>query len=337
MNDATGMIFDEETHLSLLEKLAAWGAWALAAWIFLTVGWIAVEPKDPFGPVSIFTHGNPAAMFLQAAGIAGVTAALATVIAGRRLADAGTFAAAVGLALVSLRGDTAGYLHRQAAELGTSSRTLALELASESLAWLVVALIALILSALVMRWCFGQPTGNPRETTSSVTARTLAGYDIPGIGAVLFGGASHRTDVGTGAKHTIIATVAGLIAFTVLSAGLSTRSIAHGQVCFVVAAAVCSACYLAYRMAPVHSPLWSILAVGLIAVVGYVWASIQPATGVRPPGIPASAFLRVLPIQYISVGTAAAVAMSWYMHQPFGPIDNIEPAHRRSRSPKEVD
>ena len=337
MNDATSAIMDEEAHLSFLEKLAAWGAWALAAWIFLTVGWLAVEPQDPCGPVSIFTHGNPAAMFLQAAAIAGVTAALATVIAGRRLADAGTFAAAAGLALVSTRGDTAGYLHRQAAELGTSSRGMALQLALESLAWLVVTLFAIILSAVVMRWCFGQSTGQRDKATSPVTVRTLAGYDIPVIGAVLFGGASHRTDVGTGVKHTIIATVAGLIAFVVLSAGLSTRSIAHGQVCFVVAAAVCSACYLAYRMAPVHSPLWSILAVGFVALVGYVWASIQPTTGVRPPGVPVSAFLRVLPIQYISVGTAAAVAMSWYMHQPLEPIDDIGRTHGSSRSLKETD
>ncbi|MHC4698927.1 MAG: hypothetical protein ACYTFA_19535, partial [Planctomycetota bacterium] len=115
-----------------------------------------------------------------------------------------------------------------------------------------------------------------------------------------------------GIMHTAIAVAVGLIAIGFFSGGLSSRAIAHGQACFVVAAAVSIACYTAHRLAPVRSSLWSILAVMMIAVIGYLWSSVRPAMQGLPPTIPSSDFLRVLPIQYISVGTVAALAMFWH-------------------------
>ena len=337
MSDAPSTMVSEEPHLSFFGKVAAWCSLALAAWIFLTIGWLAVEPDDPLGPVSLLTRGGPLTMLLQAGGLAGVTAALATVIAGRQLVDVGTFAAAFGLALVSLRGDTAGYLLLQSTEVSSSGGAgLVFKLAGESLAWLAVALVSTIVSAVVMRWCFGQSSEHRSGSSHSVTTRTLAGYDIPWVGATLLGDGDHRTERIAGVKHTIVVTVAGLLAFAVLSAGLSTRSIQHGQACFVVVAAVCTGCYLAYRVAPVQSALWSMIAVGLIAVLGYLWASIQPAASAMPPGAAKSAFLRVLPIQYIFVGTATAVAMSWYMHHPVEREESAGPQGSRDTSPKEV-
>jgi hypothetical protein len=99
---------------------------------------------------------------------------------------------------------------------------------------------------------------------------------------------------------------------SVLSFGLASRNIRHGQVCFVVAASVCIGTYVAHRTNPVRSAFWSILAVGILSVVGYAWASVRPETPQLPPNIPSSHFLRILPIQFVSVGTAAAIAMFWY-------------------------
>jgi hypothetical protein len=114
----------------------------------------------------------------------------------------------------------------------------------------------------------------------------------------------------------VVGAVAGFLAFGLLSTGLWSRSIQHGQACFVVVAAVWIAVYIAYRFVPVRSPLWSILSVGVLATAGYLWAAIRPAEPGLPPPIPSSHFLRVLPIQYISIGAAAAVAMFWYVHLP---------------------
>ena len=101
-----------------------------------------------------------------------------------------------------------------------------------------------------------------------------------------------------------------------LSAGLSGRSIQHGQACFVVAAAMGIACYIANRAAPVRSPLWSILAAAVLAVAGYAWAFVRGPGEGMPASLPASHFLRVLPLQYISVGTAVAISMFWSSHVP---------------------
>ena len=122
-----------------------------------------------------------------------------------------------------------------------------------------------------------------------------------------------------------------LLTFRVLSGGLSTRSVQHGQSCFMVAVSVCFGSYVAYWLVPVRSALWAILSVPFLAVGGYAWARLSPSPGGLPAGVPASAFLRVLPIQYISVGTAAAVAMFWYLHRPV--FENADQSHSTSTHP----
>ena len=97
-------------HLRLVDKLMLLTAFAVAASLFLSVGWMAVAPSDPQGAVSLLTHENPALMVVEALALAAVTASLATLIAGTRLPDVGIFAVALGLALTSIRGGTATYL-----------------------------------------------------------------------------------------------------------------------------------------------------------------------------------------------------------------------------------
>ena len=245
------------------------------------------------------------------AALSGVTAALATVIAGRKLVDAGTFSVALGLALVSLRGETAGYFVLQSIDPAHAPKFWQLPL--ESLGWLLVIGVAIGVSDVVMRWCHPKAV---RELADPSTDRVLAvpaGFELRTFGS----GAAARTPLRIALTHTVVVAVAGLIAFTVLSAGLATRAIEHGQACFVVAASVCVACYVAYRIAPVRSALWSILGVGLLTIGAYLWVTLTGGDGSNPPGVPASPFLRVLPLQYISVGTAAAVAMTWYAHDPY--------------------
>ncbi len=308
MTDVSGSLMTEhERHLSLLDRAATWVSWALAGAIFLTVGWLAMAPDDPLGAVSVLTRHGAWMMLLQAAGLAAVTAALAAVIAGRRLPEVGTFAAALGLAAVSLRGATAGSLLIEWADVApVSQSSLPLQLALEAIAWFAVIFLARGFSIAVGRWCFGdRPCGTALEQW-----------------------AGPRDSLADGLKHTLLAGGAALLTFKILSAGLSTRSVQHGQACFVVAASVCIALYLAYWVVPVRSAVWSILSVPLLAVGGYVWARFGPAPGGLPASVPASHFLRVLPVQYISVGTAAAVAMFWYLVHP--EFRSANPSHSSS-------
>jgi len=100
------------------------------------------------------------------------------------------------------------------------------------------------------------------------------------------------------------------------SADATIRSIQHGQVVFTVAAAVAVGAYVAHHVAPVRSALWSLLGMMAMALAGYLWASIRSHAEGLPPTVPVSPFLRVLPVQFIMVGSCSAVIMFWYMYNP---------------------
>jgi hypothetical protein len=308
MSHIASSTLSDPAHLTLLDKLGVWAGWGVAGAMFHTLGWMALAPSDPLGAVSLLARGGMGAMLLQAAGLAAVTAAIAAVLSGRQLAYAGPFAAALGLAVVALRGETAEYLLLSAAGSGESpAKAIAAKLALESVGWLFVVLVALAVSGIVTRWCFGRPHDTQHEGTPAPRA-------IDGL------------------HFTLIATAASLFAFNILTTGLDRRAIQHGQVCFVVAASVWLGCFLAHRMVAVWSVLWSILSVALLAIVGYLWAGARSPNPNLPPSVPTSHFLRVLPIQFIAVGAAAAIAAYWSMlrHRVIHSVDDetIEAAGR---------
>ena len=173
-----------------------------------------------------------------------------------------------------------------------------------------------------MRWCFGHSAkaGTSAFDIGRIATEAHAGYDIPRLSCGLFGiHPNAQTPAATGLKHTALAVGVGFAGVVVLSAGLASRSVQHGQSCFVTAGASCIAFYAAYRVFPVRSPLWSMLAVVLLAVAGYVFAALRPATAGFPANIPASQFMRITPIQFICVGTASVLAAFWAIHLP--PLD----------------
>lgn len=323
MSDTAETLMVERPQLSLTDKVATLTAWALAGALFLKVGWFAMEPDDPLGTVSVFGRAGALSMLIQTAALAGVAAGVATLIAGRRLADVGTFAVALGLVLVSLRGGTTEYLLMRGAETSSSfEHTLALRYAAEALGWAAVVIVAVMVSAAVMRWCFGHSAKSGTSTIDlgTIATEAHAGFDIPRLSCGLFGiHPDAQTPAATGLKHTALAVGVGYAGVVVLSAGLASRSVQHGQSCFVIAGASCIAFYAAYRVFPVRSPLWSILAVALVAVGGYAFAALRPATVGFPANIPVSQFMRITPIQFICVGTASVLAAFWAIHLP--PLD----------------
>lgn len=292
MSMAAGTAMSVTAHPTLLEKLSAWSSWVFAGTVFLSVGWMAMAPDDPLNAVSLLTRRGSLLMLLQAGGLAMVTAALVTVVVGKRLPHAGTFAAGLGLAAASTRGGTTVQMLALGVDGSADFQSsLALRFAVEALQWFVVMLAATATSAVVTQWCHG--SAPKRLRTDDATA----GYRRPTNASQHFG----------------ITVVGGFIVFLVLSQGWAARSVQHGQACFVAAATVGIAAYLAYRVAPVGSPVPSLLGAGVLAVIGYIWASFRTAPADLPAIVPASPFLRVLPIQMVAVGMAAAVAMYWYV------------------------
>lgn len=292
MSVAAGTAMSVTAHPTLMEKAAAWSSWVFAGAVFLSVGWLAMAPDDPLNAVSLLARRGSMLMLLQAGGLAMITAALVTVVAGKRLPHAGTFAAGLGLAAASTRGGTTV----QMLALGVDGSpdfqaSLALRFAVEAGQWFAVMLAATATSVVVTQWC--HCAALKRNRTDDPTT----GYRRPTNAWPHFG----------------ITVVAGFFVFQVLSQGWAARSVQHGQACFVAAATVGIAAYLAYRVAPVGSPGPSLLGAGALAVAGYLWASFRSAPADLPAIVPASPFLRVLPIQLVSVGMSAAVAMYWYV------------------------
>lgn len=305
----------DQPRLHFAEKLVVLASWSLAGAIFLTVGWMALAPNDPYGAVSLVSGGGAVWRILEAVALAAVVAAVVTAISGRLLLDVGVFGASIGLGLVAIRGETVEYLLvKLADDASASQRGLALMFAVESIGWLIVVLTAVVVSGLTGRWLFGISLyrGASRHGAHSTPAHIPSGLDVPFVASEALG--TIRTAPDVGVKHTLVAAGVCFVLMGLLSYGLDQRAVRHGQVCFVVAASMYIATRLAYRAFPVRSVLWSILAIGLVAVLGYVWAAIRASSAGHLPTVPTSHFLRILPIELVSVGTAASIISFWYTH-----------------------
>lgn len=272
-------------HLTLFDKLSLWASWAVAAGIFMTLGWIAMAPDDPYGAVSLLMRGRAAGMWLQAAGLALVTSVIATVLVGRILPFAGPFAAAFGLAVVSLRGGTSESLLLAARTTAGGTKSMAVQMALEGLAWMAVLALSVIVGEATAKWCL--PRIGPQQN-SLVPGRPKPAYVFP-----------------------LAAVAIAMLTFNILGAGMQSREIRHTQVCFVVGASVWIGCYVAFRFVPTLTILWYFATAALLTLVGYSWAALQTDSPNLPLSVPPSIFLRVLPIQFAAVGTAGSIAAYW--------------------------
>ena len=292
---------------SLRQRAGFAAALALGAAAFLTAGGSALAPASPLGAVTLLGGAAGAKTLAVAVVLAAMVAGGATVLAGRRLVDVGTFAACIGLALTSLQGGTSAVILIAAAD-GQADGTpagVATRFAFESAAWLLAPLAAMIVSGIFHRRLFAAS----HEDDSAIPLQTAA-TELPLLGA---SNTAARTPWKTGALHTLVASCVALAGIHLFSTGLANRSIQHGQACFVVLAAIFVGTWAAGRIVPVRSALWAILAVPVLAIVGYLWASTAGAGASPLPDLPQSPFLRILPLQLISVGSATAIGTTWWL------------------------
>jgi hypothetical protein len=309
-------------HLSFGQMLISLASWIMAGAVFLTLGWSAMKPEDPEAAVSLLAHADPWVMFGKVLALAAATSAVCTLLAGRFLRDVGVFATTVALAVVSVQGGTtSSFLWAQTTGGTPETWALAVLFVLEAVAWWAMILVCLCVTAWVARWV--SEGSHEVEGSEGIAAgdneRLWAAHDLPKVGALLASKSSiHPTPLIGGLKHAALAAGVAIAFAALLSTGLQTRVIRHGQACFVVAAAVWLGTTLAHRNLPVRSSLWSIVGVLVFAGTAFLWSAFQGPTEGSPVGIPPSHFLRVLPIQYVCVGTAVAIATSWYAHAPAG-------------------
>ncbi len=297
--------------LRLVDRLVALVAWAMAIALFLTIGWRALQPTDPQGAVSMLTCPHPWLMVVQMGMLGVVVAALATLLVGRKLADAGVFTTCLGLAVANLRADTVESILISVVDRGNSARAnLAASFLFEALIGFVFVVLAMVTSGFVLRWCFSRGEAGRLSVLS-----TMAVGDMPLISDVLRCDAAprQRSALGAGLGQSLFTTVAAFGLIGVLSTGTPARAITHGQVYFSIAAAFWIAGDVAHRKWPVRTPFWTCLAVPVVAVAAYVWVMLVDSdkAAALPPSIPHSVYLRALPLEYIILGTLGALLAFW--------------------------
>jgi hypothetical protein len=296
-----------ETPLShRTDRLLFHLAWASAAAIFLSVGWTAMQSWDPKGPVSILTCGQSALMMIEVVALAAVASSLATVLSGRRFADAGVFSVGIALTLVSLRGQSMTYLlinddHRSA---------LAGLLAAESVFWCLVMMVAMVSSGFVIRWLTPESSAD-----SNLLYDRMSAFSMPAIRRALGRNDSDmsRDTVASGAKHVAIVVVIAFVLVRVLAAGALDREIRHGQACFALAMGFYFASNRAQAMFPVVSNIWACAAGPITAAIAYLfaWGVSSRVDVSRLSPLPPSTFLGILPIAFVGLGTAAVLLSRW--------------------------
>lgn len=302
----------EHTQLRLGDKLLSLGVWLGAGALFASVGWMAVQPDDPQGAVSLLTRSGSLWSLVQIVALATVVSALAAALVGRKLPDAGVFAVAVGLSAAVWRGESTAHLLISVAGDDAAARgSLAWRLAFEGLIWFLPIAAAILAGGLVVRWLHGAGSGDPTDPR-----RAMALVNVPGMSGWIVSADQQEDRPGAwgGVKTMLVSLLAAAIIFRILATGSPLRSVQQGQSFFALAAAFYLGGLLAYEIFPARTALWGILSAPLLCLLGYFVAALSSSPGGgygQIASVPPSTFYRSLPAEYVCVGTAASIAAFW--------------------------
>ena len=294
--------------LHFRDKVLSFVAWGVGIGVLASVGWMVLEPRDPHGAVCLATADGALLTLLQVLALSAVVSGLATVLIGRKLPDAGVFAVSLGLAVAALRGATTSYLLINVAGADAAARsTLAWKLAFEGLIWFLPILVAMVVGGVVLRWSTDQNDG-----AESALCHDMSLADLPLLRDLL-PQQQDRPAATTGLQVTLVSLVVAALLFRLFATGTPEQSVRHGQSYFALVVAFYIGGLIAYRYLPAGSALWGCLSVPLLCLLGYILAALSspPAGYDQLASVPPGIFYRALPIEYLSVGSAAAVAAFW--------------------------
>lgn len=303
-------------HVGFVEKLRVALACGVAIVLLRTVGWLVAEPIDSLMPVTFTGQGVsvlsawPALLVLTS-----VAAMVGTAIAGPRLPEAGVFAAGIGLASLALRSRGMQMLlaYRGAVD-AEARRSLMITLAGDCLLWATVLAGAWLAAAVARRWLW---SGNGPDAGGS----PADGTGTPS--GPLTKPASQMAKAGWPAL--IVTTVVGACVIWLTISRTPVATIARGQVIASVAGGLFLGAMVARYFTSIDRAYWYGLAAPAVGLIGYLLGYINAGMGwAAEEGYPYFAKLattpphdlvRPLPIEYVSVGVAAAIAGFWTGHR----------------------
>lgn len=337
--------------LKIEEKLRVTVACAIGLALFASVGWTVARPADPRAPITLVLDGGGwLTTWGSVLGLAAVTSAVATAAAAPIFIGSGMLATAVGLAAMSLRGGTMTELLLYRGADAAQRQALAQRLMLETLLWFAAIGVAAIVGATVRRWLGGEAMpldeadasagdakgGSPKRrgdgsggaagTKSSAAAASGAGGWLNRSGFSVSRGLRVLRD---GAGATLVSLGAAWFLITVVIGRTSVAWIERGQVLFAVGASFFCAVMLArvlFKAAPLSS---CVIAVPLLACVGYAWGYIRPIASnvgyyADLASTPPSDLFRPLPIEYVGMGVVGVVLGYWFAIRSLSSPDDDE-------------
>ncbi|NLX12488.1 MAG: hypothetical protein GXY44_02395 [Phycisphaerales bacterium] len=311
MMDCVPLSFQEKTRLVL--------ACVVAVLVLDTVGWHAAGPVDPDMAVTlVLRESGMMSAWIIVGLLVAVSSAVGTAIAGRRLPEAGLFAAGVGLIGLALRGGgmqvLLGYYP---ADSEAARSTLMRHLVMDSLLWAAVLFGAWFVSWTVWRWLWaGSLVNSVGSDNGSLTSVTAGGGSLSGKPTVA---TVDQASPWSGWPALLVTAMVGAIFIWLTIARSPVAAIARGQVIASVAGGLFFGAMTARYFTGINQSHWYVLAALAVALIGYLlgylradmaWATnykyyTQLAT--TPP----HELVRPLPIEYLGVGVAGALLGFW--------------------------
>lgn len=302
--------------MGFFEKLRVFAACAVAAGLMWTVGWHVAGPADPKMALTLVAGGLgiPAAWGGLLV-LTMVSAAVGTAISGRRLPEAGLFAAAVGLAVLVLRGGSMEqWLGYYPAEDAASRAALMRACLIDSLMWAAILAVAWLTTMVAWRWI----------GASHLSIDTVADTKEPSAAA----GEGVKTPPAfafsvNGWPALVVTVLVALFFIWMTIARTPVANIARGQVIGSVLAGLFVGAMTARYFTGIEQPHWYVLAPLVVAVIGYLlgymnadmnWA--EASNQYKPYAelaiTPPHALARPLPLEYLAIGTVGCLLGYWF-------------------------
>lgn len=285
---------------------------ALSLAIFALIGWPAVQPTHPFQPMTVLFHHAPALLLLKLLGLVAVTAVVALLVGGVHRRQIAPIAVPAGLCVWAIASPG---LHRLLVENhDLPARTgMYYRFAAETCIWLVAVLLAMaIIRFLAARPATpemispAQPSGHTKTGPLGIAAlnnqsvRLILAFVLCSAAAVLLLALLARSGTAWQGQYRPV------------RAATPPRV---GQAVFAVAAAVGLAVFGTHQLFTVR-PLCFVLVAPFLAILIYVNAAGNADLLLQNEVAPAfvlagSTCAAISPLQYIAVGTFAALSGYW--------------------------
>ena len=291
--------------VGFFEKVRVFLACLVAIVLVSYIGWMVAQPVDPEMAVT-FTAGSrnllaiwPALLVLTV-----VSAAVGSAVAGPRLPEAGMFAAAVGLAGLALHGGSMEMLLSYVGGADPSGRrSLMFSMAIDSALWAALLAVSWIVVLMVGRWLWEPTAVQPANRPGSKNASDKGGSIVEMLGG--------------GILALAITAIVALFFIWMTIARTPVAIIARGQVIASVFFGLYLGAMVARYFTGVDCARYYMGAPLVVAVIGFLLGYLQSGMGWALPAYaqlattPPHALARPLPIEFIAVGLAGAIAGFW--------------------------